>query len=78
MWVLAIIMYIRATRARKRTGIYAFWIGAAVLTLAWLENITVPLSAGGSAVATALTSLAFFLVSIAWAYWINQARPAQT
>ncbi|MGP0072761.1 MAG: hypothetical protein ACLPWF_12615 [Bryobacteraceae bacterium] len=77
MWLLAIILYILATRARNRAGIYAFWIGTAVLTLAWLQNITVPLSSGGSAVATALGSLIFFALAIAWAYWVNQARPAQ-
>jgi hypothetical protein len=77
MWLLAIILYVRGTRATKRVGIYAFWVGAGVLTLAWAQNITVPLSAGGSAVATALTSLTFFVIAIAWAYWMNRARTAQ-
>lgn len=36
MWVAAIVVYLRATRAKSRTGVYAFWIVAAFLTgVAW-------------------------------------------
>jgi hypothetical protein len=74
IWLLAIILYLGATRASARSGIYAFWIGVAVLTLAWLGNLSAPPSAQGSAIATALPSLIFFAVAIAWAYWMNRAR----
>jgi LexA-binding, inner membrane-associated putative hydrolase len=74
MWVAAIIIYVRATRAQGRTGVYAFWIVAAFLTLAWRGNI-----AGApppSVRAMAAGSLIFFLCVVAWAYWMNRLRPA--
>lgn len=77
IWLLAIILYVRATHAIARSGIYAFWIGVALLTLAWLANISAPPSSQGSAIATALPSLVFFGLAIAWAYWMNRARTIQ-
>jgi hypothetical protein len=74
MWLLAIILYVRPTRANKRAGIYAFWSGVVLLTLAWLSNISAPPSSGGGAVSAALTSLVFFACAIGWAYWVNRAR----
>src|ERR1044071_850108 len=37
-WLLAIILYVRATRANKRAGVYAFWPVVALLTFAWVSN----------------------------------------
>jgi hypothetical protein len=75
-WLLALVLYVRATRASKRAGIYVFWAGIAILTLAWLGNINAPPSSGGSAALAGLTSLVFFACAIGWAYWINSARLA--
>ncbi len=77
VWLAAIVLYVRATRAAKRAGIYAFWAGIVVLTLAWIGNVRAGPS-GGSARATAFTSLTFFSLSIAWAYWMNRARAITT
>jgi hypothetical protein len=74
IWLLAIVLYIRATRAKKPAGIYALWGGVVVLTLAWLGNISAPSSSSGSTVGAGFTSLVFFACTIAWAYWINRAR----
>jgi hypothetical protein len=74
MWVFAIIIYVRATRAKNRTGIYAFWIVAAFLTLAWHGNIAGP--PPPSPRAMAIGSLIFFSCVVAWAYWMNRLRPA--
>jgi hypothetical protein len=74
MWLLAIVLYVRATRANKRAGVYAFWVGIAMLTLAWTGNISAPPSSGGSAVAAALPGLVFFACAIGWAHWMNRAR----
>lgn len=41
-WLLAMILYARATHARKRTGVYVYWTVAAVLTLAWHNNLAGP------------------------------------
>ena len=74
-WLLAIVLYVRATRARNRAGQYGFWIGIALLTLAWYSNVqrgmdTDPVRAG-------VGGLIFFSVLIGWAFWINRLRPAQ-
>lgn len=74
MWLLAIIMYTRATRAKSRTEVYAFWIVVILLTMAWLSNITGP--PPPSARTMAASSLIFFSSIMAWAYWINRLRPA--
>jgi hypothetical protein len=78
IWLLAIILYVRATRANSRTGTYVFWGGIAMLTLAWIGNISAPPSQGWSAVASALPSLIFFGGAIGWAYWMDRARSSSS
>ena len=78
VWLCAIILYVRATRANSRTGTYVFWGGIAMLTLAWIGNISAPPSQGRSAVASALPSLIFFGGAIGWAYWMDRARSSSS
>jgi len=73
-WVLALIVYARAFRPKGRTGIFAFWIGAALLTLAWYGNISGP--PPRDAHSAPYVSLTFFSLAVAWAYWMNRHRPA--
>lgn len=70
MWVLAILFYVRARHS------WTLWIGIAVITLAWLANISAPPSTAGSGVAAGLPSLIFFACAIGWACWIDRARLA--
>jgi membrane-bound metal-dependent hydrolase YbcI (DUF457 family) len=74
MWLLAIIVYVRATRPKRRMGVYAFWIVVALLTLAWRGNIAGPPPPSPRAMAA--SSLIFFSCVVAWAYWMNRLRPA--
>jgi membrane-bound metal-dependent hydrolase YbcI (DUF457 family) len=74
MWVAAIIIYVRATRAKSRAGVYAFWIVVVLLTLAWRSNIDGPPPPSVRTMAT--SSLIFFSCVVAWAYWMNRLRPA--
>ncbi len=74
VWIAALIIYARATRPTGRTGVYAFWIVAAFLTLAWYSNITGP--PPPSPQAMAVSSLIYFACIVAWAYWMNRLRPA--
>jgi hypothetical protein len=82
MWLLAIVLYVRATRANSRAGTYVFWGGIVLLTLAWIGNIlgsvSAPPSQGASAVASALPSLIFFGCAIGWAYWMDRARSSSS
>ena len=71
-WLAALIIYIRATRAKNWAGIYAFWPVVAFLTFAWVTNIR----SGPPPPEKVMGSLIFFLLLIAWAYWMNRARAA--
>lgn len=69
-WLLAIILYVRATRPTKRAGIYAFWPVVVLLTFIWVTNIR----SGPPPPRAVISSLIFFLLVIAWSYWINRVR----
>jgi hypothetical protein len=74
-WLLALILYTRATHPIKRSGIYAFWPGVALITLVWYGNIHAgmdpnPLKAG-------IGGLILFALMLAWAYWMNLLRPVR-
>ena len=74
-WLLAVILYARATHPTKRAGSYAFWIGVALLTLVWYENISAgmdqnPIKAG-------IGGLIMFSLLVTWAYRINRLRPTR-
>lgn len=74
-WMLAIIMYARVTRPRNGAWRYVFWSGIVLLTLVWYSNIAGPPPRNPTT--APLASLAFFSLSVAWAYWVNRLRPAQ-
>jgi hypothetical protein len=76
-WLLAIIVYVRAVYPKNRTGVFVFWIGIALVTLAWYSNIhrgmdPDPLRAG-------VGGLIFLSLLVAWGYGVNRlARPASS
>jgi len=74
-WLLAVIIYARATSPTKRTGTYAFWIGVAILTLVWLGNIGAGMEP--NPVKAGIVGLIMFSLVVAWAYWINRLRPTR-
>ena len=73
LWLIAIAIYVGATRSTKRAGIYVFWAMIAFLTLSWMNNIMATPPAG-SLSAAAIASLSFFLLLVAWAFWMDSAR----
>lgn len=74
-WLLAIVLYVRATRAEKRAGVYAFWIVIALLTLMWYSNIAGPPPPNPRL--APVVSLIIFSLATAWAYWVNRLRPGR-
>jgi sugar lactone lactonase YvrE len=72
-WLLAIILYVRATRPKNRAGVYAFWPVVAFLTYVWVANIR----KGPPPPEAVIGSLIFFFLIILWAYVMNQARLIQ-
>jgi hypothetical protein len=73
-WLLAIAVYVRATHAKRGAGVYAFWMGVALLTLAWYGNVTNGMDP--NPVRAGVSGVIFFSSMVAWAYWINRLRPA--
>jgi len=71
-WLIAVILYTRATQPRTRLTAFVFWIFIGLLTLVWYNNIAGPPPA--SPRAAAIGSLIFFSVIVAWAYWMNASR----
>ena len=74
-WLLAIILYVRATRAKTRAGVYVFWVAVGLLTLLWVNNIAGPPPPDPRT--APVFSLVIFSLAVAWAYWMNRLRPAQ-
>lgn len=72
-WVLAVILYVRATRARNWAGVYVFWIGVLLLTLIWYSNIHAGMDP--NPVKAGVGGLIAFSLVVAWAFWINRLRP---
>jgi hypothetical protein len=73
-WLLAVILYARWARSQGRTGIYAYWSVAALLTLAWYGNVAGPPPRDPHS--APIASLILFSLAVAWAYWMNRLRPA--
>lgn len=72
-WVLAVLLYARATHPNRGIGTYAYWTVVGVLTLAWYNNLAGPPPPNPQAVP--LSSFLFFSLAVAWAYWMNRVRP---
>jgi hypothetical protein len=74
-WLVAIVLYARATHPKNRAGVYAFWTVVVLLTLAWYNNIAGPPPRNPHT--APIVSLIFFSLVVAWAYWMNRLRPAK-
>jgi|SRR5688572_11670729 len=72
LWLLALVLYVRATRSITSAGRYVFWGGIIVLTLSWYNNIAGAAPSRPEDAPTA--SLIFFLLWVGWGYWMNRAR----
>jgi membrane-bound metal-dependent hydrolase YbcI (DUF457 family) len=72
VWLFAIIFYVSATHAKKWTGIVPFWIGIVLLSLAWYSNIRAGMDP--NQVRAGISSLIFFSLVVAWAFWMNRTR----
>lgn len=73
LYAVGIALYLRATTARDRTGVYAFGSLVAFLFLIWIASLFGPPPPSEKAVA--LAGAALWLV-IPWGYWIDRHRSA--
>ena len=71
LFAAGIFIYLRSTRAKDRTGTYAFWSFIVFLFIAWVGNMI-----GGAP--PSVTALAWGAQStwllVLWAYWIDRHR----
>lgn len=74
MFAIGIFIYVKVTRARDRTGIYAFWSFIILLTVIYIVNIFAPPPPNPRALA--IGALAAWLF-VPWAYWIDRHRPVR-
>jgi LexA-binding, inner membrane-associated putative hydrolase len=73
LWVIAIVLYLRATPPKGRLAFFVFWPVVLLLTLFWYSNIAGP-PPPNPAIAP-IFSLIYFSLVVAWSYWINRLRP---
>jgi hypothetical protein len=72
LWLVAIILYLRATHARTKIGIFLFWIGVVVITLSGYNNVAGPPPPNPRL--APIVSLVYFSLVVGWAYWMNRLR----
>jgi membrane-bound metal-dependent hydrolase YbcI (DUF457 family) len=70
IYAIGIAIYLRATRARDKIGVWGLWVYIAVLAAIFLSGNTTP---PPSEHALALTTL-FIWLFVPWAYWVDKHR----
>jgi hypothetical protein len=74
IFACGVFLYVSATRASDRAGVYGFWPMIALLLLIWIPSV------GGAAPPSmnvvAIVGIAGALIATVWAYWIDNHRPA--
>lgn len=74
LFAAGIYLYVRATKARDRVGVYGFWALVAVLAIAYLAATFGPPPPSSQAVAA--SSLIVYVIA-AWGWWIDRHREAR-
>jgi membrane-bound metal-dependent hydrolase YbcI (DUF457 family) len=72
LWVMGVVVYLRATRAKGRAGAILFWAGALLLTLAWEGNVRRGMDP--DPVRAGVGGVIFFSMVIGWAYGVDRLR----
>jgi membrane-bound metal-dependent hydrolase YbcI (DUF457 family) len=73
LWVFGVIIYAKVTRLKNRAGLFGFWGVVVLLTVLWIGTLSG--NPPSNLRAAGISSLIFFLCVVAWAYWMNWARP---
>jgi hypothetical protein len=71
LFVAAVILYARTTRAMDKVGKYAFWGLVIFLSLIWIGNMTGPPPPDSQAIAYVTLLMWLF---VPWGYWIDRHR----
>ncbi len=73
LFILAIYMYLKSTKAKNKVGTYAFWGLIVFLTLINFANLFGPPPPDSNTVAWSAQAL---WIVVAWGYWIDHNRMA--
>jgi len=74
MFAVGLALYLKATRAKDKIGLYAFWALMIVLIISYLGALFGPPPPSVSVVAI---SALFMWVFLPWAYWVDRHREAR-
>jgi hypothetical protein len=74
LWLVGVLLYVRATHPRNRAGAYGFWIVVAALTTLWVVSLRG--APPPSILVVEVMNLVLLFGVLAWAYWMDRARPA--
>jgi membrane-bound metal-dependent hydrolase YbcI (DUF457 family) len=72
LWFGAVLLYVAATRPSSRLGSIVFWAMIALLSALWV--ISLRGDPPPSLSQLAIVNTVFFLIVLAWAYWMNRNR----
>lgn len=73
LFIFAMVLYIRATQARDRVGLYAFWAFVAFSAFIYVGNVMSRHQPPPNEMVLAVGGLSQWLI-IPWAYWIDRHR----
>jgi hypothetical protein len=76
LWIGALFLYVRATRPKRRAGVYAFWSMIVLLTVLWM--ISLRGDPPPSLKSLAVVNTIFFVTVEAWAFWMDRSRLSST
>lgn len=68
-WLFALVWFLRGQKWKSRLGPYTFWVGAALLTLLWRNNVADP--PPPSAAAMEIGGAIVFASLIGWGFWLD-------
>jgi hypothetical protein len=70
LWVIAILVFLRTIRWRKRLALLVFWPVILLVTLIFYNNVAGPPPPNPQT--APVVSLVYFSLVVAWAYWVNR------
>ncbi|MDD5354885.1 MAG: hypothetical protein PHF95_06825, partial [bacterium] len=72
LYIVGVMLYLQATRAKKWTGTVSFWSLAMVLALGWVVNIFGPPLPDPKVLGA--FGVVMSVITIFWAWWIESTR----
>lgn len=75
LWLGGIVLYERATRSRKRAGLWSLYVGVLILTWLWIGSLS-GAAPQVSMVKMGIIDVIFLAIVVSWAYFVDKLRVA--